>query len=83
MIATISGKPNFPARGEGRRRAAHPQPDRQRVLERARVHPLPGQRGTVAARPVNVRVPPQLEQQVQFFREERVVVLQRQPEERE
>ena len=37
----------------------------------------------MAARPTDVRVPLQLEQQVQLLREQRVVVLQRQPEERE
>src|SRR6184192_1979890 len=38
------------------RRASNTEPDRQRVLQRARINSLPGEWRAVFARPVNVRV---------------------------
>ena len=67
---------------EGAGRAADTEPNRQRVLERARVNSLPGECCAVLARPVNMRVPADVQKQIEFLGEERIVVLELQAEER-
>ena len=63
--------------------AAHAEPDGQRVLQWPRVDALSNERGTVFARPLHRVVVADGQQQVEFFREQRVVVVQRVAEQRE
>src|SRR6476619_8270813 len=63
-------------------RAADTEPNRQRVLERARVNSLPGECSAVLARPVNMRVLADAQKQIELLGEERIVVLELQAEER-
>ena len=65
------------------RRAPDADPDRQRVLRRARVDALPGQGGAVPARPGDVHRVADLQQQVELLGEQRVVVVEVEPEQRE
>src|SRR6267143_1312424 len=62
--------------------ASDTEPNRQRVLQWARVNSLSGECRTVLARPVNVRVLADVQKQIEFFGEERIVVLELQAEER-
>ena len=62
--------------------AADADPDRQRVLQRPRVHPLAGQGGAVPAGPGHALGLADAQQQVELFLEQLVVVGQREPEER-
>src|ERR1700730_7031784 len=55
---------------EGTRRATDTEPNRQRVLERARVDSLPGECHAVLARPVNMHVLANVEKQVELLGEE-------------
>src|ERR1700721_672660 len=52
-----------------------PDPNGQRILQRTGVDHLPGERWTVFTSPVHVGVLPNLEEEVQFFCEKRVVVV--------
>src|SRR5438045_2487753 len=63
--------------------AADTEPNRQRVLQRARVHSLPSEGRAVPARPVDMRVSADVEKQIELLSEKRIVVLELQPEERE
>ena len=72
----------MPARTKELGRASDTEPNRQRVLQRARVNSLPGECGAVFARPVNVRVLADVQKQIEFLGEKRIVVLELQPEER-
>src|SRR5436190_6766398 len=63
--------------------AADTQPNRQRVLQRARVHSLPGEGRAVLARPMNVPVLADVQKQIELLSKERIVVLELQAEERE
>jgi hypothetical protein len=74
MIAIASGKPNMPAR-DGLRRAAGGDPDGQGVLQRARVDALAVQGRAELTLPDRMRARPDREHQVEFFREQRVVVV--------
>src|SRR5712692_7075862 len=56
------------------RSAADTDPDRQRILQRARVDCLAGKRGAVFAGPVHFRACPDFQEKVEFFCKERVVV---------
>src|SRR5712664_394641 len=47
------------------RRASDAEPNRQRVLQRARINSLPGECGAVFARPANVRVLADLQKQIE------------------
>ena len=69
--------------GEGLRRAAHAEPDGERVLDGARVDALAGERGAMFAGPVDVGAFAQGEEEVKFFGEEVVVVFELEAEERE
>src|SRR6266404_3035667 len=60
---------------EGAGGAADTEPNRQRVLERARVNSLPGEWRAMLPRPVDMRVLPNFQKQVELFGEERIVVL--------
>src|SRR5207237_8220935 len=69
--------------GEGRRRAADAEPDRQRILQRSRVDALSGERRPVFARPLDVLVVADREQELELLLKERVVVLELVAEQRE
>src|SRR6266446_10833252 len=61
--------------------ASGTEPNRQRVLQRARINSLSGEWRAVFARPVNVRVLADLQKQIEFLGKERIVVLEFEPEE--
>jgi hypothetical protein len=63
-------QPECAGASEGTRRAADTEPNRQRVLERARVNSLPGECRAVLARPVNMNVRANLQKQVELLGEE-------------
>src|SRR6266481_2187417 len=63
-------------------RAADTKPNRQRVLERARVNSLPIECRAVLARPVDMRVLADVQKQIELLGEKRIVVLEFQAEER-
>src|SRR6202011_529381 len=67
---------------KGARRASDPEPNRQRVLKRAWVNSLPGERSAVPARPLDMRVLANLQKQIELLGKERIVVLEVEPEER-
>src|SRR5467141_3760842 len=73
-------KPERSGPHERFRRAPGAQPDRQRILYGPRVDALTGQRRAVSARPVHMLVLPDLQEQIELFREESVVVFEAQPE---
>src|SRR6266850_7999215 len=75
-------QPECAGASEGTRRAADTEPNRQRVLERARVDSLPGECRAVLARPVNMHVLANVQKQIELLGEERIVVLELQTEER-
>src|SRR5881409_2962708 len=75
-------KPERPGADERFRRAADAQPDREWVLHRPRVDTLAAQGRAVLAGPVHMLLLPDLQEQVELLREERVVVFEPQPEER-
>src|SRR5713101_2253409 len=60
---------------------AHPQPYRQGILHGPRVDALPRQGGPISARPVDVFVLTDIQEQVELLDEEGVVVLEAQTEE--
>src|SRR6266478_7230239 len=62
--------------------ASDTEPNRQRVLERARINSLSSKWRAVFARPVNVRVLADVQKQIEFLGKERIVVLELEPEER-
>src|SRR5206468_1112902 len=62
------------------RRASDTEPNRQRVLQWARINSLSGEWRAVFARPVNVRVLPDVQKQIEFLGKERIVVLEFEPE---
>jgi hypothetical protein len=66
---------------EGARRASDAEPDRQRVLQRARVNSLAGEGSAVLARPVNMRVLADVQKQIELLGKERIVVFELQAEE--
>src|SRR5665213_3319302 len=68
---------------EGGGGAADTHPNRQWVLQRARVDGLPGEWRTVFARPMDMRVLANFEEQIELFRKKRVVVFKTQAEKRE
>ena len=68
---------------EGTGCAADTEPNRKRVLERARVDSLPGECRAMLARPVNVRVLADVQKQIELSGEERIVVIKLQAIERE
>src|SRR5438093_740492 len=68
---------------ERRGRPAHADPDRERVLERARIHPLAAECRAELTRPLGLLLIADLEQQLELLLEERVVVAQIEAEERE
>src|SRR6266571_5119900 len=61
--------------------ASYTEPNRQRVLQRARINSLPGECRAVFARPLNVRVLADVQKQIEFLGKERIVVLEFEPEE--
>src|SRR5438105_3432880 len=67
---------------EGAGGAADTEPNRQRVLERARVNSLPGEWRAMLPRPMNMRVFANVQKEIEFLGKERVVVLELQAEER-
>ena len=71
-----------PGANKGSRRAADTERYRKRILQRARVNSLAGEWSAVLARPVDVRVLTNVQKQIEFFGEERIVVLELQAEER-
>lgn len=60
----------------------HPKPDRQRVLQRSGVDGLPGEGRPVLARPVDMGMLTKLQQKLQLFCKQRIVVVEVQSEER-
>ena len=76
------GQPERAGANQGAGRAADTKPNRQRVLQRARVNSLPGKRRAVLARPVNVCVLADVKKQIEFLGKERIVFLEFKPEER-
>src|SRR5258707_7416856 len=63
-------------------RAADTDPYGERILQRARVDCLAGKGGAVFAGPVHLRTCPDLEEKLEFFRKERIVIFKTQAEER-
>ena len=63
------------------RRPADAEPDRQRILYGPRIDALPGQGGTVLARPLHVLIRANVQQQIEFFGKQLVVVFQSEAEE--
>src|SRR5258707_12722755 len=61
--------------------ASDTEPNRQRVLQRARINSLAGEWRAVFARPVNVRVVADVEKQIEFLGKERIVILEFESEE--
>src|SRR5260370_42187857 len=74
-------KPEHACTNERFRSAADTDPDRQRILQRARVDCLAGKRGAVFTGPVHLRACPDLQEKLEFFRKKRVVVFKTQAEE--
>src|ERR1700730_17484750 len=64
------------------RRASDTEPNRQRILQRARGNSLAGEWSAVLARPVNMRVLADVQKKIELLGEERIVVLELQAEER-
>src|ERR1700733_2651030 len=64
------------------RRATDADPDRQRILQRARIDSLAGQRGAMLARPSYMRVFADFQQQLELFLEKGIIVFELQAEER-
>src|SRR5439155_16190343 len=64
------------------RRASDAEPNRQRVLQRARINSLSSEWRAVFARPANARVVADVQEQIEFLGKERIVVLELEPEER-
>src|ERR1700736_6194293 len=62
--------------------ASDTEPNRQRVLEWARINSLAGECRAVLTRPVNMRVLTSVQKQIEFFGEQRIVVFELQAEER-
>ena len=56
--------------------SADSEPDRKRILERPRIHSLPCEYRPMLARPGDVLVIADLEQQVELLGEQRVVILE-------
>src|ERR1700719_1808908 len=77
------GQPKIPGANEGGGRASDAEPDGQRVLQRARVNALPGERRTVPARPMDVGLLADLQEQVEALGKERIVIIELEAEERE
>src|SRR6185503_4505626 len=69
-------QPQLAGTHERGRRPAYAEPDGQRVLHGSRIHPLPRERRAVLPAPVDVLIRPDLQEQVELLREERVVVLE-------
>ena len=65
-----------PGAGERFRCPAHTQPDRQRILQWARINALTGERRTVFAGPMNEFVFTQLQKQIQLLSKQRIVILE-------
>src|SRR5438309_10640002 len=68
--------------GERLRSSADSQPYRQRILHRPWIDSLPRQCGPMLARPGDVLIVADLEQQVQLLRDQRIVLLESVPESR-
>src|ERR1700688_3353493 len=86
LAADNRDHPQQPASGSANkrgRRASDTEPNRQRVLQWARVNSLAGEWSAVLARPVDVRVLTNVQKQIEFLGEERIVVFELQAEERE
>src|ERR1700704_480987 len=60
-------QPERAGTSERARRASDTEPNRQRVLKRARVNSLPGECSAVLARPVDMRVFADLQKQIELF----------------
>src|SRR2546421_12937775 len=74
-------KPQHAGANKGTRRASDTKPNRQRVLQRARVNSLPAECRAMLARPANVCVLADLQKQIKLLGKERIVVLEFQSEE--
>ena len=83
MIASAIGRPSAPARDRRLRLAADRDPDRQRLLQRARVDAAVVDRRAVPARPRDPLGLAQLQQQLELLDEQLVVVGEVVAEERE
>ena len=77
------GKTQGSGAGEGLRCAAYAEPDGKGSLQGAREDTLTGERGPVLAGPVNVCLVAELQEEVELFGEEGVVVLEVEAEEGE
>src|SRR5580700_10569602 len=62
--------------------SAYADPNRQRILQRARIDRLPGEWRAMFAGPRNVRVLANCEEQSEFFGEKRIVIFELETEER-
>ena len=76
------GSANITGASKRTGRASDTKPNRQRILQRARVNSLPGECRAVLARPMNMRVLADLKKQIELLGKERIVVLEFQPEKR-
>src|SRR3954470_4233703 len=74
-------QPERAGANEGTGCTSDSEPNRQRVLQRARINSLPGERRAVLARPVDMRVVSNVQKQIELLSEERIVVLELQAEE--
>jgi hypothetical protein len=87
MLAADDGdhqrQAEIPGANEGAGRASDAEPDGQGVLQRARVNALPGKRRTVPARPMNVGLLADFQEQIEVLGKERIVILELKSEERE
>src|SRR5207248_10392373 len=57
-------------------RAADTEPNRQRILERPRVYSLPGKRGAMPAWPVDMRILPNVQKQLELLIKKLIVVIE-------
>src|SRR5207249_12170659 len=67
---------------EGVRRSSNTEPNRERVLERARINSLPGKGRAMPARPMNMRVLTNVQKQLELLGKKRIVVIQVEAKER-
>ena len=80
MIATIRGSPSAPARAKDGGLPPTPSQIGQRILHWSGIDALSRQGGPVLPGPVDVLVLPDVEEQIELLGEERVIVVQLEPE---
>jgi hypothetical protein len=83
MIAIASGRPERAGARDRLRRAAGRDPDRQRLLQRARIDALALERRAMTAFPRDLRLGANLKQEIELLGEQLVVVVEVEAEQRE